>query len=80
MSFIGNFSKAAEDCSTALDLLKPEVALNLRERALCIGRRGEALCKLGFTKQGVGELKISLKLISSDHFANVLEMIDNNSD
>ncbi|XP_018577315.1 dynein assembly factor 4, axonemal-like [Anoplophora glabripennis] len=74
---VGNFNKAIQDCSTALDLLKPEVTLNLKERALCIGRRGEALCKLGFTRPGIEEIKTSLKLMPDDHFADVLKTIDN---
>lgn len=78
--FIGNINKAIEDCTTALDLLKPEVSLNLKERALCIGRRGEALCRIGFIKQGVEEIKISLKLMSSDYFTNILETVEKKSE
>ncbi|KAJ8919689.1 hypothetical protein NQ315_006217 [Exocentrus adspersus] len=74
---VGNFNKAVQDCSSALDLLKPAVSLNLNERALCVGRRGEALCKLGFIKQGVEELKISLQLKPSPYFTTVLETIRN---
>nr|XP_023012256.1 dynein assembly factor 4, axonemal-like [Leptinotarsa decemlineata] len=70
---VGNFHKVLQDCSSAIDLLKPECASNLKERAQCIGRRGEALCKLGMKKQGTDELKFSLKLMKNDHFQNVLE-------
>ncbi|KAJ8971328.1 hypothetical protein NQ317_012295 [Molorchus minor] len=70
---LGNFHKAVKDCTTALELLKPEVPINLKERALCIARRGEALCKLGYQKQGIEEIKFSLKLVPDTHFENVLE-------
>ncbi|KAJ8964490.1 hypothetical protein NQ314_004777 [Rhamnusium bicolor] len=72
---LGNFNKAIQDCSTALDLLKPEVPQNLKERALCIGRRGVALCKIDLIKQGIGELQISLKLVPNECFKTILEEV-----
>ncbi|CAH1170066.1 unnamed protein product [Phaedon cochleariae] len=70
---IGNNHKVLQDCSTALELLKPECSSNLQERAICIGRRGQALCKLGMKKQGLDELKFSLKLVHDDEFKKILE-------
>ncbi|XP_030750448.1 LOW QUALITY PROTEIN: dynein assembly factor 4, axonemal [Sitophilus oryzae] len=68
----GNFKRAAEDCSDALKLLRPALPINLDDRALCIGRRGVALFKLGFLKQGISELKASLKLKKDEEFENIL--------
>lgn len=62
-----------QDCSRALELLKPEVPLNLKERALCVGRRGIALVKLGLIKEGIGELKASLSLVPNEGFSYQLE-------
>ncbi|XP_044255773.1 dynein axonemal assembly factor 4-like [Tribolium madens] len=70
---LGNYNKAITDCSTALELMKPEVPLNLRERALCIGTRGVALVKLGLIKEGIGELKASLTLVPNENFSLQLE-------
>lgn len=61
---IGNFHKVIDDCSKALDLMKPEVPANLKERSVCIGRRGAALCKLGLTEHGNNEISAALKLNS----------------
>ncbi|XP_971936.2 dynein axonemal assembly factor 4 [Tribolium castaneum] len=70
---LGNYNKAVKDCSTAIDLMKPEVPSNLRERALCIGTRGIALVKLGLIREGIGELKASLALIPNESFSLQLE-------
>ncbi|XP_072380199.1 dynein axonemal assembly factor 4 [Diabrotica undecimpunctata] len=69
---LGNLWRAIEDCSTALDLLQPICEANLYERAVCSGRRGEALCKYGKRRQGIGELKHSLKLIDLEYYRDVL--------
>jgi hypothetical protein len=52
--------------------MKPEVPSNLTERALCIGRRGIALIKLGLISEGIGELKVSLKLVPNEEFSSQL--------
>ncbi|CAH1109457.1 unnamed protein product [Psylliodes chrysocephalus] len=69
----GNYWRAAQDCSTALELLSPICEANLYERALCTGRRGEALCELNMKKQGIPELEFSLKLIDQEHYREVLQ-------
>lgn len=68
----GNFCKCTFDCSTALDLMKPEVQANLNQRAECIGRRGMALCKLKKLSQGIDELEASLKLVHNEEFKQFL--------
>lgn len=55
--------------------MKPAVSANLLQRALCIGRRGVALHKLGLKKEAIGELEASLKLIQNDEFEKVLNEI-----
>ncbi|KAG5880865.1 hypothetical protein JTB14_017791 [Gonioctena quinquepunctata] len=69
----GNFHRVLQDCSSALDLLKPECPSNLTERAQCTGRRGEALCKLGMKKQGIEEIEYSLKLVKNEYYQGILE-------
>ncbi|CAG9858514.1 unnamed protein product [Phyllotreta striolata] len=69
----GNCWRAAEDCSRALELLQPICEANLYERATCIGRRGEALCRLGMRKEGLDELRFCLKLLELEHYKEVLE-------
>ncbi|CAG9830548.1 unnamed protein product [Diabrotica balteata] len=71
---LGNLWRAIEDCSTALDLLQPICEANLYERTICSGRRGEALCKYGKRRQGIGELKHSLKLIDLEYYRGILEV------
>ncbi|KAJ3662612.1 hypothetical protein Zmor_006951 [Zophobas morio] len=77
---LGNYNKTVQDCSSALDLMKPEVPSNLRERAFCLGRRGTALVNLGFVKQGIDELKASLTLLPNEDFScklnDALEKLD----
>ncbi|CAH0546257.1 unnamed protein product [Brassicogethes aeneus] len=68
-----NFNRAINDCSSALDLLKPAVPINLEQRALCIGRRGVALCKLNMFKHGISELEISIKMLPNEFFQKALE-------
>ncbi|XP_066257616.1 dynein axonemal assembly factor 4-like [Euwallacea similis] len=70
---IGNFSRAVDDCSKALSLYKPLCAVNLHERAVCIGRRGIALFKLGLLQQGISELQASIKLENSEEFRIALQ-------
>ncbi|RZC39033.1 TPR 11 and/or CS domain containing protein [Asbolus verrucosus] len=75
---LGNYNKTVQDCSRALELMKPEVQLNLRERALCIGRRGISLINLGLLEEGIGELKASLRLVPHEYFSEKLnEAIEN---
>ncbi|KAL1501698.1 hypothetical protein ABEB36_006980 [Hypothenemus hampei] len=69
---IGNFSRAVDDCTKALQLYKPLSSVNLHERAVCLGRRGMALYKLGFAKEGISELQASLKLEENIKFNNTL--------
>lgn len=57
-----NYYKCVEDCSSAFDLLTPAVSLNANARAVCLARRGGALCKMGMLKQGYGELVAAIKL------------------
>ncbi|XP_017770310.1 PREDICTED: dyslexia susceptibility 1 candidate gene 1 protein homolog [Nicrophorus vespilloides] len=59
---VKNYHRCIKDCSEALERLIPAVAANLKERAICIGRRGCALHKVGMKKQAIDELKASLKL------------------
>lgn len=73
MYFLGNYHKTAQDCSSALELMKPEVPLNLKERALCIGRRGIALINLGLLKQGIDELKVSIKLVPNEELSKKVD-------
>lgn len=52
----------AEDCSTALTLLDPPIEANRKARTACLARRGAALVKLGFLRQGCDELIAASKL------------------
>ncbi|KAK4876622.1 hypothetical protein RN001_009128 [Aquatica leii] len=61
-----NFYKCAQDCSTALDLLRPAVQSNLHQRVTCISRRGMALQKLGYLRESINELEVAFKLNPSD--------------
>ncbi|KAF7282720.1 dynein axonemal assembly factor 4 [Rhynchophorus ferrugineus] len=72
----GNFKRSVDDCTEALILLKPISPINLDERALCIGRRGIALFKLGFTKQGIAEIKESLKKKNNDELTAILNDLE----
>ncbi|ENN71581.1 hypothetical protein YQE_11681, partial [Dendroctonus ponderosae] len=65
--------RAVDDCTSALDLYKPVSAVNLHERALCLGRRGVGLYELGFGKQGISELEASLKLEPDGEFKTLLQ-------
>ncbi|XP_050296981.1 dynein axonemal assembly factor 4-like [Anthonomus grandis grandis] len=69
---VGNYNRAIEDCTEALNLLKPALPVNKEDRALCLGRRGEALFKLGFLKQGISELEASNKLNKCNEFEKLL--------
>lgn len=69
----GNFGRAAEDCSKALELYVPRSQINLHQRAVCLGRRGVALFKMGFATQGISELQASLKLEDCVEFRKTLE-------
>ncbi|XP_023940910.1 dynein axonemal assembly factor 4-like [Bicyclus anynana] len=63
---LGNFSKCATDCSTALDLMKPPCEGNRRSRAKCIARRGAALARLGYLNKAIEEMKAAGKLLPED--------------
>ncbi|XP_053690076.1 dynein axonemal assembly factor 4-like [Sabethes cyaneus] len=57
-----NYQRCAEDCSTALDLLQPPIEANRPARVASLARRGAALAKLGFLRQGYEELVAAAKL------------------
>lgn len=61
-----NYQRCAEDCTTALELLDPPVASNLKARTQALARRGAALTKLGFTRQAYGEFVAAVKLDPTD--------------
>ncbi|CAH0380901.1 unnamed protein product [Bemisia tabaci] len=63
---LGNFHKAAEDASKALDLLQPAVEINREARAQVHVRRGMALCKLGSMKYGLMDFEAALRLVPTD--------------
>ncbi|GLH13195.1 Cleavage and polyadenylation specificity factor subunit 4 [Gryllus bimaculatus] len=54
---IGNYYKAHEDSSRALDLLTPCVSLNAKSRARCFVRRATALCHLGAPENALKDLE-----------------------
>lgn len=54
------------DCSAALDLLKPPCEGNRRSRAKCIARRGAALARLGYLSKAIDEMKAASKLLPDD--------------
>lgn len=57
-----NYNKCAEDCSTALDLLTPHCEGNRVARVNCMARRGLALSRVGYIREGFNELLAALKL------------------
>lgn len=57
-----NYQRCAEDCSKALELLKPPVASNQKARTQSLARRGAALLKLGFIRQAYEEFIAAVKL------------------
>ncbi|XP_058116094.1 dynein axonemal assembly factor 4-like [Anopheles ziemanni] len=57
-----NYQRCAEDCSTALELLEPPVEANRKARVACLARRGAALVKLGFLRQGYDEMVAASRL------------------
>ncbi|XP_058836483.1 dynein axonemal assembly factor 4 [Topomyia yanbarensis] len=57
-----NYQRCAEDCSTALELLSPPIEANRKARVSCLARRGAALTKLGYLRQGCEELIAACKL------------------
>lgn len=59
---VGNMQRAIEDCSQALDLMKPAVSGNFLERVECIVRRGKALFQFGFKEQAFREIEIAYKM------------------
>jgi dyslexia susceptibility 1 candidate gene 1 protein len=63
---LGNFQRCAEDCSVAYELLTPRVPSNLKARKQCLARRGAALCKLGYLKEGYAEFLEAVKLDPND--------------
>lgn len=71
--FLGNYHNVIRDCTTAIEILKPQCETNVNARALCIGQRGMALCKLGLKREGIEELVHSLKLKPSSYFQDVLD-------
>ncbi|KAK7793549.1 hypothetical protein R5R35_000389 [Gryllus longicercus] len=54
---IGNYYKAHEDSSRALELLTPCVSLNAKSRARCFVRRATALCHLGAPENALKDLE-----------------------
>lgn len=84
-----NYNRAIEDCSTALELLKPKVEANTKARIQCLARRGAALCRLGMLKEGHGEMEAAWKLDQTDDVLRMdlqkiqeemLEKTDNDED
>jgi dyslexia susceptibility 1 candidate gene 1 protein len=72
----GNYQRCAEDCSVALELLKPAVPSNLKARVQAFARRGAALSNLGFIKQAYNEFVAAVKLDpSNDILRNDAEML-----
>ncbi|CAH2039283.1 unnamed protein product, partial [Iphiclides podalirius] len=63
---LGNFNKCVNDCSTALDLLKPPCEGNRRSRAKCIARRAAALARLGYLSKAIDEMKAASNLLPDD--------------
>ncbi|KAJ8713694.1 hypothetical protein PYW07_014064 [Mythimna separata] len=63
---LGNFNKCLNDCSSALDLMKPPCESNRRSRAKCIARRAAALARLGYLNKAIGEMKAAAKLLPED--------------
>ncbi|XP_013188598.2 dynein axonemal assembly factor 4 [Amyelois transitella] len=63
---LGNFNKCLNDCSTALDLMKPHCEGNRRSRGKCIARRAAALVRLGYLSKGIDEMKAAVKLLPED--------------
>ncbi|KAI4471772.1 dynein assembly factor 4 axonemal [Holotrichia oblita] len=59
---VGNMQRCIEDCSQALDLMKPAVSANFLERIECIIRRGKALFQFGFREQGFREIEVAYKM------------------
>ncbi|XP_063828341.1 dynein axonemal assembly factor 4-like [Ostrinia nubilalis] len=63
---LGNFNKCINDCSTALDLMKPACEGNRRSRAKCIARRAAALARVGWLNKAIDEMKAASKLLPDD--------------
>nr|XP_026487254.1 dynein assembly factor 4, axonemal-like [Vanessa tameamea] len=63
---LGNFNKCANDCSTALDLMKPACERNRRSRGKCIARRAAALARLGYLNKAIDEMRAAAKLLPDD--------------
>ncbi|XP_037294620.1 dynein assembly factor 4, axonemal [Manduca sexta] len=63
---LGNFNKCVNDCSAALDLMKPPCESNRRSRAKCIARRAAALARLGYLNKAIDEMKAASKLLPED--------------
>lgn len=59
---VGNMQRTIEDCSKALELMKPEVSANFLERIECIVRRGKALFRFGLREQGFREIEVAYKM------------------
>ncbi|KAB0796773.1 hypothetical protein PPYR_10834 [Photinus pyralis] len=57
-----NYFKCAQDCSSAVELLRPAVPSNLEQRVTCLTRKGLALRKMGFLRECINELEFALKL------------------
>lgn len=55
-----------EDCSAALELMKPACEGNRRSRAKCIARRAAALARCGFLNKAIDEMKAAAKLLPDD--------------
>lgn len=57
-----NYQRCAEDCSAALELLVPPIEANRKARVSCLARRGAALARMGFLRQGYEEMVAAAKL------------------
>ncbi|KAL0822244.1 hypothetical protein ABMA28_004371 [Loxostege sticticalis] len=63
---LGNFNKCINDCSAALDLMKPACEGNRRSRAKCIARRAAALARVGWLSKAIDEMKAASRLLPDD--------------
>ncbi|XP_001861877.2 dynein assembly factor 4, axonemal [Culex quinquefasciatus] len=57
-----NYQRCAEDCSAALELLVPPIEANRKARVSCLARRGAALARMGFVRQGYEEMVAAARL------------------
>ncbi|KAG8223224.1 hypothetical protein J437_LFUL003575 [Ladona fulva] len=77
---LGNFVKALEDSTMALELNNPKTPSNAVARARCHAKRGAAFWKLGMLDKGLVELNAAYELVKyydkeSDHLEDLEEDI-----